>query len=110
METQIITRLAGKGIVALRRTKSSRANRQRGVRMNGDDRQNAVAGVVFTQPYFCSELIVFRFGSEWHMFDVYLNHKRDLLVVRQGSSIPLDRTSGKWQKRKRRVLSVSDEI
>jgi hypothetical protein len=42
------------------------------------------------------------------MFDVYLNHKRDLLVVRQGSSIP--RTSGRWQKRKRRVASVSDEI
>jgi hypothetical protein len=44
------------------------------------------------------------------MFDVYLNHKRDLLVVRQGSSIPLGDTSGKWQKRKRRVTSVSDEI
>ena len=44
------------------------------------------------------------------MFDVYLNHKRDLLVVRQGSSIPLDGMSGGWQKRKRRVASVSDEI
>lgn len=44
------------------------------------------------------------------MFDVYLNHKRDLLVVRQGSSIPLGDTSGRWQKRKRRVASVSDEI
>jgi hypothetical protein len=45
------------------------------------------------------------------MFDVYLNHKRDLLVVRQGSSIPLGGTSGRWQKRKkRRVASVSDEI
>nr|WP_249135496.1 hypothetical protein [Bradyrhizobium sp. AUGA SZCCT0222] len=44
------------------------------------------------------------------MFDVYLNHKRDLLVVRQGSSMPLGDTSGKWQKRKRRVANVSDEI
>jgi hypothetical protein len=44
------------------------------------------------------------------MFDVYLNHKRDLLVVRQGSSIPLGGSSGRWQKRKRRVASVSDEI
>nr|MCK7667321.1 hypothetical protein [Bradyrhizobium sp. 2S1] len=44
------------------------------------------------------------------MFDVQLNHKRDLLVVRQGSSIPLGFTSGRWQKRKRRVPSVSDEI
>jgi len=44
------------------------------------------------------------------MFDVYLNHKRDLLVVRQGSSIPLGGSSGTWQKRKRRVASVSDEI
>lgn len=44
------------------------------------------------------------------MFDVYLNHKRDLLVVRQGSPIPLDGTSGRWQKKKKRVASVSDEI
>jgi hypothetical protein len=44
------------------------------------------------------------------MFDVYLNHKRDLLVVRQGSSIPPSGTSGRWRKTKRRVVSVSDEI
>jgi hypothetical protein len=44
------------------------------------------------------------------LFDVYLNHKRDLLVVRQGSSIPLGGSSGRWQKRKRRVAIVSDEI
>jgi hypothetical protein len=44
------------------------------------------------------------------MFDVYLNHKRDLLVVRQGSSISLGGSSGRWQKRKRRAASVSDEI
>jgi hypothetical protein len=44
------------------------------------------------------------------MFDVYLNHKRDLLVVKQGSSMPLGDTWGRWQKRKRRVASVSDEI
>jgi hypothetical protein len=44
------------------------------------------------------------------MLDVYLNHKRDLLVVQQGSSMPLDGSSGTWQKRRRSVASVSDEI
>jgi hypothetical protein len=44
------------------------------------------------------------------MFDVYLNDKRDLLVVRQGSSIPVAGASGRWRKRKRRVAIVSDEI
>jgi hypothetical protein len=45
------------------------------------------------------------------MFDVYLNHKRDLLVVKQGSAIPFDgRAAGKWEKRRRRTGSVSDEI
>jgi hypothetical protein len=44
------------------------------------------------------------------VFDIYLNHKRDLLVVKQGSLIPLGSSSGKWKKRKRRVASVSDEI
>jgi hypothetical protein len=43
------------------------------------------------------------------MFDVYLNGKRDLLVVKGGSPIHLTGTSGRW-KRKRRVVSVSDEI
>ena len=45
------------------------------------------------------------------MFDVYLNHRRDLLVVRRGSSIPFGCPApGKWEKRKRRTASVSDEI
>ena len=43
------------------------------------------------------------------MFDVYLNDKRDLLVVRRGSSLPAC-ASGRWRKKKKRVLSVSDEI
>jgi hypothetical protein len=37
-------------------------------------------------------------------------HKRDLLVVKQGSLIPLGGNSEKWQKKKRRVANVSDEI
>jgi hypothetical protein len=45
------------------------------------------------------------------MFDVYLNHKRDLLVVRRGSSLPVGNCApGKWDKRKRRTGTVSDEI
>jgi hypothetical protein len=44
------------------------------------------------------------------MFDVYLNDRRDLLVVRKGFPIPSADASGKWRKRKRRVVSVSDEI
>ena len=45
------------------------------------------------------------------MFDVYLNHKRDLLVVRRGSSLPVGNCApGKWEKRKRRTGTVSDEI
>jgi hypothetical protein len=44
------------------------------------------------------------------MFDVYLNDKRDLLVVRKGLSIPIGDTSTKWRKSKKRVVSVSEEI
>ncbi|MBB4428354.1 hypothetical protein GGD66_006941 [Bradyrhizobium sp. CIR48] len=44
------------------------------------------------------------------MFDVYLNDKRDLLVVTQGSPLPVNGAVGKWRKRKRRVSSVSEEI
>jgi uncharacterized protein YcgL (UPF0745 family) len=44
------------------------------------------------------------------MFDVYLNGKRDLLVVRKGLSIPIGDTSTKWRKSKKRVVSVSEEI
>lgn len=43
------------------------------------------------------------------MFDVYLNDRRDLLVVRNGLSIPPPDVSGKWRK-KRKVASVSEEI
>jgi hypothetical protein len=44
------------------------------------------------------------------MFDVYLNGRRDLLVVRRGFPIPPGDASGRWRKRKRRVVSVSEEI
>jgi hypothetical protein len=43
------------------------------------------------------------------MFDVYLNDRRDLLVVRRGSPIPVADASGRWRKRKK-VTSVSDDI
>lgn len=42
------------------------------------------------------------------MFDIYLNDRRDLLVVRKGFPIPA--APGKWRKKKERVVSVSDEI
>lgn len=44
------------------------------------------------------------------MFEVYLNDRRDLLVVSKGLPIPLGRTPGKWRKSKTKVLKVSDEI
>jgi hypothetical protein len=45
------------------------------------------------------------------MFDVYLNNRRDLLVVRNGLPIPVTETSCGWRKRKRgRLASVSEEI
>ena len=44
------------------------------------------------------------------MFDVYLNEKRDrLLVVAKGRSVPIIDNSGQWRKKKRAV-AVSDEI
>ena len=43
------------------------------------------------------------------MFDVYLNGRRDLLVVRKGLPIPTGK-SGRWRKSKKKVLKVSDEI
>ena len=44
------------------------------------------------------------------MFDVYLNEKRDrLLVVAKGQPIPAIGNSGRWRKKKRAV-AVSDEI
>ena len=44
------------------------------------------------------------------MFDVYLSDKRDLLIVRRGSSLPISAFRGRWRKRKRKVVSVSGEI
>jgi hypothetical protein len=43
------------------------------------------------------------------MFDVYLSYRRDLLIVRKGSSLPIS-VSGRWRKGKRKVISVSGEI
>ena len=42
--------------------------------------------------------------------DVYLNTKRDLLVVKKGYPMPPAAAQGKWRKSKRRVIKVSDEI
>jgi uncharacterized protein YcgL (UPF0745 family) len=42
--------------------------------------------------------------------DVYLNTKRDLLVVKKGSPITPIAVMGKWRKSKKRVRKVSDEI
>jgi hypothetical protein len=43
------------------------------------------------------------------MFKVYLNERRDLLVIEKGSPLPLVATSGKWKMRKK-VARVSFEI
>ena len=42
--------------------------------------------------------------------DVYLNTKRDLLVVKKGFPMPPIGEQGKWRKSKKRVIKVSDEI
>jgi len=44
------------------------------------------------------------------MFEVYINERRHLLVLEKGTPIPLIDASGKWRKKKKRVLKVSDEI
>ncbi|MEH2537105.1 MULTISPECIES: hypothetical protein [unclassified Bradyrhizobium] len=44
------------------------------------------------------------------MMDVYLNTKRDLLVVKKGYPMPPIAALGKWRKSKKRVIKVSDEI
>jgi hypothetical protein len=65
-------------------------------------------GVAVLQPRFCSETITFnRLGG--HMFDIYLNEKRDLLVVSKGRPIPTGK-SGRWRKSRKKALKVSDEI
>jgi len=44
------------------------------------------------------------------MFDVYLNEKRDrLLVIASGQPIPVIEKAGRWRKKKATV-AVSDEI
>ncbi|QIG96546.1 MULTISPECIES: hypothetical protein [unclassified Bradyrhizobium] len=44
------------------------------------------------------------------MFDVYLNYKRDyLLVVPRGKPIPIHENPGRWRKKKA-AAAVSDEI
>ena len=43
------------------------------------------------------------------LFEVYLNDRRDLLVVEKGTPLPHIGASGKWRKKKG-VLKVSDEI
>jgi hypothetical protein len=43
------------------------------------------------------------------MFEVYLNERRDLLVLEKGTPLAVIGASGKWRKKKG-VLKVSDEI
>jgi hypothetical protein len=42
--------------------------------------------------------------------DVYLNHRRDLLVVKKGTLIPSAALPGSWRKSNKRVIKVSAEI
>lgn len=42
--------------------------------------------------------------------DVYLNTRRDLLVVKKGCSIPPLAVAGSWRKIRKRVFKVSAEI
>ena len=44
------------------------------------------------------------------MFDVFLNQKRHLLIVKKGSSKESFGLSGRWRKSRSRVANVSDEI
>jgi hypothetical protein len=44
------------------------------------------------------------------MFDVYLNEKRHLLIVKKGSGKELFGLPGRWRKSRSRVAKVSDEI
>jgi hypothetical protein len=44
------------------------------------------------------------------VFEVYLNDRRDLLVVEKGRPLPPMAASGKWRKRKKKVVRVSFEI
>jgi hypothetical protein len=42
--------------------------------------------------------------------DIYLNNRRELLVVKKGCSIPSVAVAGSWRKRHKRVVKVSAEI
>jgi len=42
--------------------------------------------------------------------DVYLNHRRDLLVLEKGALIPAFALRGSWRKNTKRVVKVSAEI
>jgi hypothetical protein len=42
--------------------------------------------------------------------DVYVNHRRDLLVVKKGAPIPNAVLPGSWRKSNRRAVKVSAEI
>lgn len=44
------------------------------------------------------------------MFDVYVNEKRELLVVSCGSKPLISGQAASWRKRKKRIKSVSVEI
>jgi hypothetical protein len=56
------------------------------------------------------EFNFFSWGGAGAMFDVYLNDRGDLLVVRKGLTLSLlGDGSARWRKKKR-VVSVSDEI
>ena len=50
-----------------------------------------------------------RFLGARHM-DLYLNTRRDLLVVKKGCPIPPIAALGSWRKSKKRVVKVSEEI
>ena len=57
-------------------------------------------------PFSYTRYSVDRLGG-LRMFDVYLNTRRNLLVVRNG--LPIPDASGRWRKMKK-VASVSEDI
>ena len=44
------------------------------------------------------------------MFDVYLDNRRNLLVLKKGAPIPPGSSSGTWRKCRKRPVAVSNEI
>ena len=59
---------------------------------------------------FCLQLYAVIRLRVFIVFDVYLNNRRDLLVVRKGLPFPLGGPLYKWRKSKKRVVKVSEEI